>query len=166
MTAIDETETKALKERALFAYKKEKGIAPADLLVKLQKTIFPWDVTIIRHGSRMKQTLEKVQEMKNENLKQVCAPDYHEVNKSIEIRNMLLCAEMVLNSAIYRTETRGGSFREDYPHMDNENWLKWVVIKPLEDGSMALGARPIPIDHYPFRPRPEKIKSPIFAIAG
>jgi succinate dehydrogenase/fumarate reductase flavoprotein subunit len=86
------------------------------------------------------------------------------LNKANELRNMLLCAEMVLRSALYRTETRGGNFREDYPFIDNENWLKWVIIKPCEDGAMELSSRPIPIESYPFKPNYSRIEHPIFAV--
>jgi len=153
-----------LKERALFAFGKGNGIAPSDLLLKMQKVLFPWDVTIIRHEKRLNKALGKIEAMVRDDLPNVYARDSHEINTSNEVKNMLLCAEMVLRSALYRKETRGGNFREDYPHMDNENWLKWVIVKPREDGSMELTSRPIPIDRYPFKPEQGKVTAPIFAV--
>jgi succinate dehydrogenase/fumarate reductase flavoprotein subunit len=50
---------------------------------------------------------------------------------------------MTQRAALYRTETRGGHIRDDYPERDDRNWLAWTVIKD-EDGRMALSKKPVP----------------------
>jgi L-aspartate oxidase len=43
---------------------------------------------------------------------------------------MLTVSKLVLDSAIERTESRGGHFRSDYPKRDDEKWRKNIIIKP------------------------------------
>ncbi len=45
--------------------------------------------------------------------------------------------------------------REDYPYVDNVNWLKWTELRK-EGDEMAVSARDIPIDSYPYQPKRER----------
>lgn len=66
------------------------------------------------------------------------AKDLHDLRKAHEVKNMLLNAEMKLRSSLFRTESRGNHYREDYPESDDKNWLAWVVIKRNNKGEMEL----------------------------
>jgi succinate dehydrogenase/fumarate reductase flavoprotein subunit len=61
---------------------------------------------------------------------------------------MALNAEMVLRASLFRTESRGLHYREDYPFRDDENWLAWTVLKE-EDGQMKLHKKPVPEEWRP-----------------
>ncbi|MNN54416.1 succinate dehydrogenase flavoprotein subunit [compost metagenome] len=65
---------------------------------------------------------------------------------------MVLSAEMFFKAASLRKESRGWFLREDFPNTDNENWLKWIVVKDVE-GEMTLSTEEVPINQYPIRPR-------------
>ncbi|WP_284036096.1 L-aspartate oxidase [Neobacillus sp. 114] len=41
---------------------------------------------------------------------------------------MLITAKLITESALKRTESRGGHFRSDYPIEDNQNWLQKSII--------------------------------------
>lgn len=53
--------------------------------------------------------------------------------------------------ASMRKESRGWFLREDYPQMDNENWLKWIVCEN-KDGEMEFSTEDVPIETYQVQP--------------
>ena len=58
---------------------------------------------------------------------------------------------MQFKGASMRKESRGWFLREDYPQMDNENWLKWIVCEN-KDGKMEFSTEDVPIDTYQVQP--------------
>ncbi len=46
-----------------------------------------------------------------------------------ELRNLLDIAYLILRSARYRTESRGGHYRTDYPHTDDAQWQCHTLIQ-------------------------------------
>jgi L-aspartate oxidase len=63
-----------------------------------------------------------------------------------ELRNLYDIAWLVLNSAAFRTESRGGHFRDDYPQPDPA----WRVHTLVTAGQWSTSA-PIP-NHDPSCP--------------
>jgi succinate dehydrogenase/fumarate reductase flavoprotein subunit len=61
---------------------------------------------------------------------------------------MVLNAEMKLRASIFRTESRGTHYREDYPRRDDPNWLAWVILGE-EQGTMQLRKEEIPKEWWP-----------------
>ncbi|MBI0576487.1 L-aspartate oxidase [Neobacillus cucumis] len=45
---------------------------------------------------------------------------------------MLTIAKLITDSALKRTESRGGHYRSDYPYEDDKNWLKKSIIQKRE----------------------------------
>jgi succinate dehydrogenase/fumarate reductase flavoprotein subunit len=48
------------------------------------------------------------------------ASDAHQLMRAHEVEATLLTTEMVLQSALLRTESRAGHYREDYPKTDTD----------------------------------------------
>jgi L-aspartate oxidase len=46
-----------------------------------------------------------------------------------ETRNLLDLSYLILKSALFRTESRGGHYRTDYPDTDNLNWQVHTLVK-------------------------------------
>jgi len=61
---------------------------------------------------------------------------------------MVLSAEMRLRSALFRTESRGNHYREDFPRRDDPEWLAWVKIRDVQ-GEMKLIKVPVPEEWWP-----------------
>jgi hypothetical protein len=55
---------------------------------------------------------------------------------------------MMLRSALYRTESRGVHYREDYPRRDDPAWLAWVKVKE-KNGQMTVEKTPLPEAWWP-----------------
>lgn len=52
--------------------------------------------------------------------------------EEFEFANMLTCALLTTTSALYREESRGGHYRDDYPERDDLNWSKHTVLNRNE----------------------------------
>jgi succinate dehydrogenase / fumarate reductase flavoprotein subunit len=63
--------------------------------------------------------------------------------EALELDNLIGQAAVVLQSAHYRTESRGAHAREDYPERDDENWLKHTLAWCDDAGRVRLGNRPV-----------------------
>jgi succinate dehydrogenase / fumarate reductase, flavoprotein subunit len=129
------------------------GVDPDKLVRKIQEILFPVDVLIIMTGSKLKQALEKVTKLRDEEMPRLKATDTRTLVKSKETQTMLLSAEMALRAALMREETRENIFyRDDFPAPDNGNWLKWILVKKGADGGMNFTTRDVPFERYPFKP--------------
>jgi succinate dehydrogenase/fumarate reductase flavoprotein subunit len=45
-----------------------------------------------------------------------------EIQRILELRSAAAAAELILEAAQRREESRGAHFREDFPNQDDENW--------------------------------------------
>ncbi len=65
-----------------------------------------------------------------------------EVLDAVELRLMLLTADIVARSARCRQETRGAHVRADYPDRDDARWLANIVAR-RQDGGVSLAVEPL-----------------------
>jgi len=63
---------------------------------------------------------------------------------ALELGNMVHLLKAAAQSALFRTESRGVHYREEYPYTDNDNWLKESVVK-IERETFGVGARPVTV---------------------
>ena len=66
---------------------------------------------------------------------------------ALDVTDMLVALKIQLQFSLYRKESRGAFYREDYPNTDNENWLKHVVGKKNEDGSLCIETEPVSLPY-------------------
>ncbi|MDV3352389.1 L-aspartate oxidase [Leptothoe sp. LEGE 181152] len=82
------------------------------------------------------QIVNRVNEQKNHTLPATL--DFTILRLWTETRNLLTVAKLVLESALFRTESRGGHYRSDYPETD----ATWQVHTLVQDG-ICLRSQPI-----------------------
>ncbi|MCC6983864.1 MAG: succinate dehydrogenase flavoprotein subunit [Bauldia sp.] len=64
--------------------------------------------------------------------------------ESLEYDNLILQAVTTMDSARYRTESRGAHAREDFPARDDQNWMKHTLSFADQDArSVRLDDRPV-----------------------
>jgi succinate dehydrogenase / fumarate reductase flavoprotein subunit len=66
--------------------------------------------------------------------------------EAVELGFLLDLAEVLVVSARARNESRGGHFREDYPHRDDVNFMRHTMAYPV---TAADGSRNIRLDYKP-----------------
>ena len=147
---LDEEQVAALKDAAYAPLNREEGIDPIDVIDLIQDVMCPVENSIIMSQHRLDICMRKVAKAK-EMAKEMKAKDFHELLSCHEAEAMVLCCEMQMRASMMRKESRGWFLREDFPMMDNDNWLKWIIVKE-EDGEMTLHTEDIPIDKYDVQP--------------
>lgn len=95
-------------------------------------------VAVYREDAGLRLAVAKVQELK-ERFKTVGLQNKGKVFNTnllsaLELENMLDCAEVITQSALFRTESRGAQFRTDYPERDDANWLKHTLAYRTDSG--------------------------------
>lgn len=70
-----------------------------------------------------------------------------EIVEALELRSLLIVAELILTSALNRQESRGAHFREDYQQRDDANFLKHTMAYYSPAG-IDLQYRPVTITMF------------------
>ena len=70
-----------------------------------------------------------------------------ELMQVIELGFLLDNAELIVQGAIQRRESRGSHFRTDFPNRDDEGWLKHTIFTMM-DGSPHAGFEPVRISLF------------------
>jgi len=63
---------------------------------------------------------------------------------ALELGNIVHLLKAAAQSALFRTESRGVHYREEYPYTDNDNWLKENLVS-CEGGSFQITSRPVTV---------------------
>jgi len=147
---ISVAEAKTFKNMIFTPMQDNNNFLPSDAIAVLQDVTAPMKYNLRRSKERLEEALAKLDEL-GEKLPTLRAKDLHYLSKCHEVKSMALCAELTFRAALMRTESRGFHFREDFPERDDENWLKWIILKQ-DDGEMKLATQPIPIDKYKIKP--------------
>jgi succinate dehydrogenase/fumarate reductase flavoprotein subunit len=128
----------------------ERGYTPAWVIRTLQNTMSPIHVLYIKSQRRLDGALASIEYLREHVVPKMIARDGHELRVAHEAANMLLNAEMKLRAGLYRKESRGTHFIEEYPARDDRNWLCWVLQRK-ENGRMVESKYPLPADWGPPR---------------
>ena len=157
---IDEAELARTRDIVYAPIERKGGFSPAWLTQILQSTIVPYYVLAVKHEKRLQAALTFVEFMNSHLVPLLMAKDPHEWRMAHETRNMVLNAEMQLRASLFRTESRGSHFREDYPRRDDPSWLAWVKLKDV-GGEMKTFKEPIPEKFWPDLSKPYKERYPV-----
>ena len=79
----------------------------------------------IRHAQSLREGLSRVSEMERELAELEAAETSLEL---IEVKGSLLVAKAIIRASLERQESRGAFYREDFPHMNDDNWLKNILL--------------------------------------
>ena len=124
------------------------GFSPRWVTQLLRNSTMPYFVSFIKRADRLQAALTQIEFMQEHLVPKLLARDPHELKLAHETASMVLSAEMRLRSALFRTESRGNHYREDYPRRDDQNWLAWTKIRQ-EQGKMTLVKVPMPKEWQP-----------------
>ena len=120
------------------------------------KVLMTSQVGIFRKGSDLLSAKERIRGLK-ERLGRVGIkqkdPDYnYELIQYLELEGMLHLAEVIIEGALVRKESRGSHFRLDYPDRDDQHWLRHTMACRTSDGP-RLEYTDVTLTSYPPKER-------------
>jgi succinate dehydrogenase/fumarate reductase flavoprotein subunit len=157
---LDERVVNGATARLLAPLERKGGFTPHWVTQVLQNTLAPYFVLYIKKGDRLQTALNTVEYLRDHIVPKLYARDDHELRLAHETANMVTSAEMKLRSSLFRTESRGTHYREDYPGRNDAEWLAWVRLKD-EDGAMKAFKEPIPAEWRPDAAKPYEQRYPM-----
>ncbi len=130
----------------LCGFFKDKGTTPKVITDKVAALMSEY-AGVARTAADLEKALSVLRTIRNDDLPGLRAPSGQTFNQkwveAIQVPFMLDVAEMIIKSALLRTESRGAHFREDYPDTKSE-WLKHTRVLKKPDG-MELATAPVTI---------------------
>jgi succinate dehydrogenase/fumarate reductase flavoprotein subunit len=158
-STIDKEGLRRLKKITYAPMEHKGGFSPRWVTQILQNTMIPYFILHIKHEKRLQAALTIVEFLRDHLVPKLFAKDSHELRLAHETRNMVLHSEMILRTSLFRTESRGQHYREDYPRRDDPDWLAWVKLRE-EQGEMKLWKEPIPREWWPDLTKPYEERYP------
>jgi succinate dehydrogenase/fumarate reductase flavoprotein subunit len=158
--SLDRDRVEDLKKSIKGPLERKGGFSPRWVTEILRSYMVPYFVMYIKHEDRLKAALTNVGFIRDHLVPKITASDAHELRLAHETRSMVLNAEMKLRASMFRKESRGNHYREDYPKRDDPEWLAWVLLKN-ENGSMNVYKKSMPEEWWPDLNKPYDERYPL-----
>jgi len=130
--AIDEAAVEAEKQRIFAPLKREEGVAWQEAQKALTNIMEYYVNVDTRSEAMLNQGLAALKDLKDKGVSRLVAGNPHELMRVLGVMNLTELAEVIIRAALERKESRRTHHRIDYPHKDDKNWLKFVVVKKVE----------------------------------
>jgi succinate dehydrogenase flavoprotein subunit len=145
--AIDPSQADEAARVALEPFERgTAGESPYHIQYALQESMQEL-VGIVRSEAEMLRALNCIDALR-ERAARVGIGGHREYNPgwhaALDLRNLLTVSEAITRSALARTESRGGHFRDDYPDKDAACATFNHIVRKGQDGRMAISRAPIP----------------------
>jgi succinate dehydrogenase/fumarate reductase flavoprotein subunit len=153
---LDEGQLGAEERRVLSRLKKKPqgGVTPAQVKKRIREIMME-QMGYVKNLKKMRTALDELARVREELVPRMGLEslsrnwNYGWVD-ALDVEDMLDISEVTIHCAMERQESRGPFFREDYPYMDNKNWLKHTVVS-RSDGQISIGHAPVELKYI----RPE-----------
>jgi succinate dehydrogenase/fumarate reductase flavoprotein subunit len=125
------------EQQALALLHRSEGPRPAEVRSQVQQTAHRL-LGPVRNQKELESFIDFLENVAAEQLPHLAvSTGTRTYNKewidALELSNMVFLLEAAARSALLRTESRGVHYREDFPHTDNDNWLKESVVRRVDD---------------------------------
>jgi fumarate reductase (CoM/CoB) subunit A len=108
---------------------------PAEARKALQKKLWQ-ELLVVRSKKSLEMVLQEILAAR-EGLLRLNVENPRDLVSMLELRNMLVSAEIIASAGLKRDESRGSHYREDFPDRDDSKWQKAITIKKV-NGEMQL----------------------------
>ena len=124
----------------------------ADIRTEMQATL-ETAAGIYRDGPTLTKAVDQIRVLQ-ERFARVCIDDHSrtfntELTALLELTGMLDVAQTIIESALYREESRGAHQRTDFPNRDDEHFLAHTLVHRESDGAARVDCLPVTITRWP-----------------
>jgi succinate dehydrogenase / fumarate reductase flavoprotein subunit len=120
------------------------------------KSLMSSRVGIFRKEPDLLEAKTKIRELKvrlkRVGVKQKGLAFNNELIQTLELEGMVHLAEVIVEGALARRESRGSHFRTDYPLRDDDHWLRHTLAYKTSDGP-KLEYQEVTVTNYPPKER-------------
>lgn len=109
---------------------------PKELKRRLQESAY-YKLLVTRSADSLKSFLNDVRDTDKEKMGSLSIKSPEELRDALELRNLLVLAEVEARVCLERTESRGPHYREDFPEQDDKKWLRSITAEKV-DGALRL----------------------------
>jgi succinate dehydrogenase / fumarate reductase flavoprotein subunit len=128
-----------------------KGQEKIDTLRRKMQSLMMEYGSVFRNEEGLKKGIEGIRSLKERYAEAGVADQGKVFNyalmEAIELGHQLDLAELILTSALYRKESRGAHFRNDFPERDDRNYLKHTLVFPTPRGP-EVRYKPVKITRF------------------
>lgn len=147
---IDREQGPMMEEEYVRPLAARNGPSSFSLLKKIQT--LAWEkVGVLRTGPLLNEALNTIGGLKAEVAQMAVQSKERQYNRewigALQVRNLIFLVEAIARSGLTREESRGAHYRKDFPGLDNEKWLKNVVLRNVA-GAVAVETHPIVMTSY------------------
>ncbi len=143
-------ESQKLNERFVKIRGRREGTNVFQLLNRL-KILMSDKAGVFRKETDLRAALEEIRQIRGEYAKAFifgsCGIYCQELVVMVEFESMLDIAEVIVQGALLREETRGSHYRTDCPIRNDDLWLKHTLVRWTEKGP-EFNYREINVDKY------------------
>ncbi len=132
-----------ISDEILAPLSKTTGFDPTWARDQLQAIMSPLWITVAKDEEGLTGALSQVEHLRDKVAPLLMAKTGHDLRMCHEFTHKVLSAELKLRSSLERKESRGLSYRTDYPFRDND-YLCYISCQKGEDGTPQMGRVEIP----------------------
>jgi succinate dehydrogenase/fumarate reductase flavoprotein subunit len=155
----DRRAVERLREAVYAPINRVGGFGADWLEQQLYNLMVPYYVLLVKHGDRLAAALTMVEFLESHIVPKLVAKDAHQLRLAHETKNRVTSIEMMLRSSLFRSESRGIHYREDFPVRSEPDWLAHVNVKRGDMG-MQLSREPLPRSWWPDLSQPYRERYP------
>lgn len=143
----DEHQLSDAKHKLETRVSSKEGIEPAELKKSIQ-AVTGRHLNMARDAEGLTKALHELKRIEHDMLPHLSGRTSDRTGIGIRLRDaieaegQLELAQIIATAALCRQESRGGHYRKDYPHQDDEHWLKNIVLR-RKGSALSYGTAPI-----------------------
>ncbi|MCC7385295.1 MAG: FAD-binding protein [Deltaproteobacteria bacterium] len=133
--ALDRLEARTAQLRAARGRRR-----PGDLLPDLQRAMWR-DLLVERSAQTLGRARQSIDDERDRLARTLALVEPIDLALAIEHQNLLDVAEVIIEAATRRTESRGSHYRSDFPERNDARWLTNLMATRRADGALELAEK-------------------------